>query len=393
MRAGPGSPAATEKRLRSRQEAAEASTVLRQTFPRMRILLRLDDGGIIGHLNGNEVVKLSATEAQEQGRLTDADKRRITQLLNIAAGHAQISPPLVNGSKRRDSDGLEALGSAKRSKQRAPNGKRATSDNSRGSSLNNQQSWQDKCRAMVKDQLLSLGPEAQWFDRPPDVRYIPDYYDRIKSPMDLGSMLKKLDSGKYKSPQSFCNDMRLVWANCLEYNGKGSKYGKIGDRCSASFEEAWAASGLDSGSRHRRATAGHAATRFDSLEEPEPVRPIRKQPSARTTSITKNARHAEEVASIPMDRDHMQTLAEWMGSIDGEDLEGAINIIKEHGLGGTGEEIELDFDALDNDTLWALDDYMVQIKGGKPDSTGKANSGFQVEPESEYESDDSDVSE
>lgn len=72
---------------------------------------------------------------------------------------------------------------------------------------------------------------------------------------------------------------------------------------------------------------------------------------------------------------------------------GAINIIKEHGLGGTGEEIELDFDALDNDTLWALDDYMVQIKGGKPDSTGKANSGFQVEPESEYESDDSDVSE
>ena len=135
---------------------------------------RLDDGGIIGQLGGKEAVKLSATEAQEQGRLTDADKRRITQLLSIAAGHAQISPPLVNGSKRRDSDGLEvipqppllrctcsrallsekpdeytdirgpetlaqsilvavislnlqALGSAKRSKQRAPNGKKGTS--------------------------------------------------------------------------------------------------------------------------------------------------------------------------------------------------------------------------------------------------------------------------
>ena len=70
---------------------------------------RLDDGGIIGHLGGNEAVKLSATQAQEQGRLTDADKKRITQLLSIAAGHAQISPPLVNGSKRRDSDGLEVL--------------------------------------------------------------------------------------------------------------------------------------------------------------------------------------------------------------------------------------------------------------------------------------------
>ena len=60
-------------------------------------------------------------------------------------------------------------------------------------------------------------------------------------------------------------DMRLVWANCLEYNGKGSKYGKMGDRCSASFEEAWAASGLDSGDRHRRTNAGHAATRFTSF--------------------------------------------------------------------------------------------------------------------------------
>lgn len=168
---------------------------------------------------------------------------------------------------------------------------------------------------MVKDQLVSLGPEAQWFDRPADVRYIPDYYQKIKNPMDLGTMLQKLDSGRYKNPQSFCNvssatsrrqhcrtvsrqktqfrqiqenvshedllwlainfdcqrrkhttllmqDMRQVWANCLEYNGKGSKYGKIGDRCSAAFEEAWAASGLDSGDRHRRTNAGHAATRL-----------------------------------------------------------------------------------------------------------------------------------
>ena len=65
---------------------------------------------------------------------------------------------------------------------------------------------------------------------------------------------------------------------------------------------------------------------------------------------------------------------------------GAINIIRERGLGkGGAEEIELDFDALDNETLWALDDYMMQMKGGRRESVGKAGS-FQVEPESEYES-------
>ena len=61
-------------------------------------------------------------------------------------------------------------------------------------------------------------------------------------------------------------DMRLVWANCLQYNGKGSKYGKIGDRCSSTFEEMWASSGLDTGDRHRRTNAGHAATRYALLD-------------------------------------------------------------------------------------------------------------------------------
>lgn len=125
----------------------------------------------------------------------------------------------------------------------------------------------------------------------------------------------------------------------------------------------------------------------------------------------------------------MQQLAEWMGEIDGDVLEGtvqtvlqslpalvirdcsaersggsevtssflptgAINIIRERGVGaGSGEEIELDFDTMDNETLWALDDYMMQSKGGRRDSVGKANSGFQVEPESDYDESESDASE
>ena len=72
---------------------------------------------------------------------------------------------------------------------------------------------------------------------------------------------------------------------------------------------------------------------------------------------------------------------------------GAIKILRDHGFGGTGDEIELDFEALDNETLWALDDYMESNKAGGPASGEKNASGFQVEPESDYESDDSDLSE
>ena len=72
-----------------------------------------------------------------------------------------------------------------------------------------------------------------------------------------------------------------------------------------------------------------------------------------------------------------------------------MEIIKEHGFGPKegpeGEEWELDFDVMDNETLWALDDWMVQMKGGKRESVGaQANSGFQVEPESDYDSESAD---
>lgn len=73
-------------------------------------LSRLDDGSLIGQLKGTEAVKLSATEAQEQGRLTEADRRRITQLLRTAASHIQTSPLLVNGGKRKEYDLQEVCG-------------------------------------------------------------------------------------------------------------------------------------------------------------------------------------------------------------------------------------------------------------------------------------------
>ena len=85
-----------------------------------------------------------------------------------------------------------------------------------------------------------------------------------------------------------------MWDNCISFNGKATKYGKIGDRSSAMFEELWAASGLDtSGSRHRRSTAGVAAAKYEPQEELEAKRPIRKQPSTRTLGTSKSARLVE----------------------------------------------------------------------------------------------------
>ncbi|KAJ3409100.1 Transcriptional activator spt7 [Chytridiales sp. JEL 0842] len=49
-------------------------------------------------------------------------------------------------------------------------------------------------------------------------RDVPDYYDIIKKPMDLGTMTKKLQALQYNSKEEFAEDLYQIWANCLIYN-------------------------------------------------------------------------------------------------------------------------------------------------------------------------------
>ncbi|GAA5832880.1 hypothetical protein JCM11251_000515 [Rhodosporidiobolus azoricus] len=47
---------------------------------------------------------------------------------------------------------------------------------------------------------------------------VPDYYDVIKRPMDLATLLKKVKQQAYRSKKAFAEDLDLIWSNCLLYN-------------------------------------------------------------------------------------------------------------------------------------------------------------------------------
>ncbi|KAG0275910.1 Transcriptional activator spt7 [Linnemannia exigua] len=49
-------------------------------------------------------------------------------------------------------------------------------------------------------------------------REAPDYFQVIKTPMDLGTVLKKLKSFSYQSKQQFADDLYLIYQNCMTYN-------------------------------------------------------------------------------------------------------------------------------------------------------------------------------
>lgn len=49
-------------------------------------------------------------------------------------------------------------------------------------------------------------------------RDAPNYFNVIKTPMDLNLVMKKLKTFQYKSKRDFVSDLMLIWRNCLTYN-------------------------------------------------------------------------------------------------------------------------------------------------------------------------------
>ena len=81
-----------------------------------------------------------------------------------------------------------------------------------------QGSWQARCLQMVNSALNNK--RGVWFKAPVDpVRdNLPNYFEIIKEPMDLGTVRSYLLGGKYESEQDVARDVRLTFSNCMRFN-------------------------------------------------------------------------------------------------------------------------------------------------------------------------------
>ena len=91
------------------------------------------------------------------------------------------------------------------------------------------------CRAITRE--ISLDEMALAFCCPVNTDEFEDYLDMVPDPIDLQTIDVKLEAGKYKSLEAFCEDMRRVWTNCKAYNTRGSDIYEIAHRLAAYFEE------------------------------------------------------------------------------------------------------------------------------------------------------------
>lgn len=103
-----------------------------------------------------------------------------------------------------------------------------------------------QCQTILK-QLMKL-KDAAPFLKPVDPVALkcPDYFTIVKTPMDFGTILKKLEHKPekgifrmYNDPADFVADMRLVFENCRTYNQVGHPVRKMGETMAEAWEKKW----------------------------------------------------------------------------------------------------------------------------------------------------------
>jgi len=79
---------------------------------------------------------------------------------------------------------------------------------------------------------------AKPFNEPVDpvALHLPDYMDIIHYPMDLGTVLKKLQNNEFGSSEDFADHVRLVFSNTFKYNRADSPICKMASKMLSSFE-------------------------------------------------------------------------------------------------------------------------------------------------------------
>ena len=98
------------------------------------------------------------------------------------------------------------------------------------------------CRKVLSELLKPKYTAMTWpFLRPVDpvAENLPTYHKIVKSPMDLGTVSTKLDSGQYENAKEFEIDMRLIVKNCCLFNPPETLHHRLAKDLEREFDREW----------------------------------------------------------------------------------------------------------------------------------------------------------
>ncbi|XP_019090817.1 PREDICTED: transcription factor GTE5, chloroplastic-like [Camelina sativa] len=241
------------------------------------------------------------------------------------------------------------------------------------------------------------------FNVPVDVKGLGlhDYHTIVEQPMDLGSVKTKLEKKLYNSPLDFAEDVRLTFNNAILYNPVGHDVHQFAEVLLAMFEEKWVAIEMQYDNLHRKFKPTRdiefsapvstvaptvveplpAPTPSPSPPPPPPPAPVLDnrnwerdesmtipvEPETVTTAPEKPEEEEEEAPannSRDLTLEEKRRLSEELQDLPFDKLEIVVQIIKKSNpeLSQQDDEIELDIDSLDINTLWELYRFVTGYK-------------------------------
>ncbi|XP_028299516.1 bromodomain testis-specific protein isoform X3 [Gouania willdenowi] len=210
---------------------------------------------------------------------------------------------------------------------------------------------------------------------------LPDYHHIIRKPMDLGTIKDKMDQHEYANAKDFCADVRLMFSNCYKYNPPSddvvimarkleevfeARFSKVlQDPESGSISQQSISTGTGTGVGSLFAS-GDASTKEAELDKltttaknSKSKLPPEKSANCSFSLLdtTTSTKCNEPSPSSPMTNHEKKQLKLDIDKMPGDKLEELVNIIysRESSLHDSSlEEVEVDFETLQNSTLRAL---------------------------------------
>ncbi|KAK9074397.1 hypothetical protein SSX86_006995 [Deinandra increscens subsp. villosa] len=218
-----------------------------------------------------------------------------------------------------------------------------------------------------------------------------DYFDIIKHPMDLGTVKSRLDKNWYNSPMEFAEDVRLTFQNAMTYNLKGQDVHVMAELLLKLFEEKWKLVEADYIKESKLAVNNEVSLPTPaSRQAPPPLLPVSSRvethvsaidPKPQPTVVSNTGRtpslkkpKAKDPNKREMTYEEKQKLSMNLQNLPSEKLDNVVKIIKKRNpsLSQKDDEIEVDIDTFDIETLWELDRFVTYYKKGLSKNKRKA---------------------
>ena len=168
---------------------------------------------------------------------------------------------------------------------------------------------------------------------------VPDYFDIVKEPMDLGTVERNLRNGVYANPSQFASDIRKIWNNSFLYNAKGSDIYHMTVSMSNYFEKLFSEVESNSGTE----TYIELHKKVEKLTK-EIKELHTKNPSG--GGGLKLHKSLSQINEKPMTLQEKKNLGQNIRNLPAQYLRGVWEIVNDGILNQHKEELEFDIDTL-----------------------------------------------